>query len=149
MAPRDAPAALDEARRRIRELEEQARVWVSVGGAIISHPPTIVEIFQSSCMFHHTQESFSSQVSAMPLTLSQRKIFSLDAGFSLPLTMFDIGRPQLRAAGEARDANASVARALQDEFKRHRAQHAKVLLGGSALWIEWNRCVVWRDMRVG
>ncbi len=63
VAPRDAPAALDEARRRIRELEEQ-----------------------------------------------------------------------LRAAGEARDANASVARALQDEFKRHRAQHAKV---GTVLLVGW------------
>jgi hypothetical protein len=44
---------------------------------------------------------------------------------------------QLRAASEARDANASVARALQDEFKRHRAQHAKVTRRGSfAEWVD-------------
>ena len=69
-------------------------------------------------------------------------IFSTPIICHLFFSAADIGRPQLRAAAEARDANASVARALQDEFKRHRAQHAKVLVGGSALWIEWNRCVL-------
>ncbi len=34
VAPRDAPAALDEARRRIRELEEEVRVYLSLSLAL-------------------------------------------------------------------------------------------------------------------